>query len=72
MDLNDFIENFKQILDEPEEIKLSSETTFKHIDEWDSMTALSVIIMKDQDYDCLIKDLIELYKICKSIKINNI
>lgn len=51
MNLNDFIENFKEILDEPEEINLSSKTTFKHIDEWDSLTNLSLMAMVDSDYN---------------------
>ena len=51
MNLNDFIENFKEILDEPEEVKLSPETTFKDIDEWDSLTNLSLMAMVDSDYN---------------------
>lgn len=49
--MKDFIENFKEILDEPEEIKLSPETSFKDIDEWDSLTNLSLIAMVDSDYN---------------------
>ena len=49
--MKDFIENFKQILDEPEEINLSPETTFKDIDEWDSLTNLSLMAMVDSDYN---------------------
>tara|TARA_B110000240_G_C13424756_1_gene421082 strand:+ start:633 stop:857 length:225 start_codon:yes stop_codon:yes gene_type:complete len=49
--MKDFIENFKEILDEPEEINLSSKTTFKDIDEWDSLTNLSLMAMVDSDYN---------------------
>lgn len=49
--MKDFIENFKEILDEPEEINLSPETTFKDIDEWDSLTNLSLMAMVDSDYN---------------------
>lgn len=49
--MNDFIENFKEILDEPEAISLSSKTIFKDIDEWDSLTNLSLMAMVDSDYN---------------------
>ena len=49
--MKDFIENFKEILDEPEEINLSPETTFNDIDEWDSLTNLSLMAMVDSDYN---------------------
>ena len=49
--MKDFIENFKEILDEPEEINLSPGTTFKDIDEWDSLTNLSLMAMVDSDYN---------------------
>lgn len=47
----DFIENFKDILDEPEEINLSLETRFKDLDEWDSLTNLSLMAMVDSEYN---------------------
>ena len=47
----DFIENFKDILDEPEEINLSLETRFKDLDEWDSLTSLSLMAMVDSEYN---------------------
>ena len=49
--MNDFIENFKEILDEPEAISLSSKTIIKDIDEWDSLSNLSLMAMVDSDYN---------------------
>lgn len=46
-----FLENFKMILDEPDSISISFETKFKELDEWDSLTRLSLIAMVDQKYN---------------------
>jgi acyl carrier protein len=46
-----FIENFWEILEETNKDLLSSETVFKDLNEWDSMTALMVIAMFDEKYD---------------------
>lgn len=46
-----FIENFKMILDDPDSFSISFETKFKEIDEWDSLTRLSLIAMVDQKYN---------------------
>jgi acyl carrier protein len=49
--MNDFINNFKEILDEPEDANLSPESIFKDLDEWDSLTNLSLMAMVDSDYN---------------------
>ena len=46
-----FIENFSEILEETSKDSLSSETVFKSLNEWDSMTALMVIAMFDEKYN---------------------
>lgn len=51
IDINNFIQNFKEILDEPDVVVLSSETLFKDLDEWDSLTNLSLMAMVDSDYN---------------------
>ena len=51
MNLSEFIENFKDILDEPELEELTENTSFKDIDEWDSLTNLSLIAMIDSEYN---------------------
>lgn len=51
MELNEFIANFADQLDETDPSTLNSETVFKDLEDWDSMVALSVIAMIDADYD---------------------
>lgn len=55
MNIQEFIDNFAAQFDEtdPEEIK--AETKFKDLDEWSSLTALSIIAMVDDEYDVIIK-----------------
>ena len=70
----DFIENFKEILDESEEINISAETRFKDIDEWDSLTNLSLMAMVDSEYNVKLnadeikesETLLDLFTIIKS------
>ena len=50
-EINDFIENFKEILDEPDLVDLNDQTLFKHIDEWDSLASLSLMAMVDSEYN---------------------
>lgn len=51
MDIKEFIDNFEDILDEPELVELTESTSFKDIDEWDSLTNLSLIAMIDSEYN---------------------
>ena len=51
MEIKEFIENFEDILDEPELVELTENTSFKDIDEWDSLTNLSLIAMIDSEYN---------------------
>lgn len=53
MNLDDFISNFLDQLDDTDSI--TKETEFKTLDEWSSMTALAVIAMIDAEYDVQIK-----------------
>lgn len=55
MELNDFIENFASQFDETDVIEFKSNTLFKSIDEWSSLTALSIIAMVDEEYNVRIK-----------------
>jgi acyl carrier protein len=45
-----FMENFINILDEEPNFKLDSTSKFRDLDEWDSLTALSLIAMLDEEY----------------------
>lgn len=46
-----FIENFAEQFDETDISEFTEDTVFKDLDEWDSMTALSVIAMVDEEYE---------------------
>lgn len=55
MELNDFISKFAFLFDETDESEFKSETVFKGLDEWSSLTALSVIAMVDEEYDVTLR-----------------
>lgn len=51
MNLQEFIGNFAAEFDETPEEMFKAETDFKSLDEWNSLTALSVISMVDENYE---------------------
>ena len=51
MNLDLFIENFADLLDETDPDIIEAKTRFKELDEWSSLVALSVIAMIDEEYD---------------------
>ena len=55
MELKDFIENFANQFDDTDASVLTPDTEFKALDEWSSLTALSIIAMVDEEYDITIK-----------------
>jgi acyl carrier protein len=55
MDIHEFIENFAAQFDDTDVADFTAETKFKQLDEWSSLTALSVIAMVDDEYDVIIK-----------------
>lgn len=55
MELKEFIEHFAEQFDDTELSELKPETEFKLLDEWSSLTALSIIAMVDEEYDITIK-----------------
>ena len=55
MELKDFIENFANQFDDTDASEFQPETEFKALDEWSSLTALSIIAMVDEEYDITIK-----------------
>lgn len=55
MDINEFIENFADQFEKTSIDELQPKTEFKKLDEWSSITALSVIAMIDEEYDVTIK-----------------
>lgn len=55
MNIQEFIENFAAQFDETDEALFTAETRFRELDEWSSLTALSIIAMVDDEYDVIIK-----------------
>lgn len=51
MTLNEFIEAFAAEFDETPVEEFAPETVFKEMDEWSSLTALSIISMVDDQLD---------------------
>lgn len=55
MDLNLFLENFAAQFDDTDIDEIKAETAFKELEEWSSLTALSIIAMVDEEYEVSIK-----------------
>lgn len=51
MNLDEFIENFAGEFDETPAEAFAPNTEFKTLEEWNSLTALSIISMIDDQYD---------------------
>ena len=51
MELNEFIENFAEQFDETEPEEITKETEFHELDEWSSLTGMSVIAMVKTQYN---------------------
>lgn len=51
MDIKEFIDNFAAEFDETPEEAFAPETEYKNLDEWNSLTALSIIAMVDDNYN---------------------
>ena len=50
MEISTFLQNFADMLDDTDAEKITAETVFRDLDEWDSLTALSLIAMVDDEY----------------------
>lgn len=50
MELNDFLLNFAEQFDDTDASEIRVETNFRELDEWSSLTALSVIAMAKTVY----------------------
>lgn len=51
MDSEEFIQLFAEQFDETEASEFKAETSFRELEEWDSMVALMVIAMIDEEYN---------------------
>ncbi len=50
MQLEEFISNFADQFDETDPSEFSASTEFREIEEWSSLSALSIIAMVDEEY----------------------
>lgn len=50
MEITAFLQHFISVLDDTDEALITNETIFRDLDEWDSLTALSLIAMVDEEY----------------------
>jgi acyl carrier protein len=48
--MDEFIENFHEILEDTEKSEINQNTDYKSLDEWDSMATLLLIAMVDEKY----------------------
>lgn len=55
MDIKEFISNFAEQFDDLDASVLTPETEFKQLEDWNSLVALSVIAMVDEEYDVTLK-----------------
>lgn len=55
MDIKEFMNNFAEQFDDLDASVLTPETEFKQLEDWNSLVALSVIAMVDEEYDVTIK-----------------
>ena len=49
--MEQFLENFYELLEETDRDAITRDTEFKNLDEWNSMTALMLIAMFDEQYE---------------------
>jgi acyl carrier protein len=50
MEITAFLQNFADMLDDTDAALIAESTIFRDLDEWDSLTALSLIAMVDDEY----------------------
>lgn len=55
MEINDFIKNLADQYDDVDFQDFLPETKFKELDEYSSLTALSIIAMVDEEYEITLK-----------------
>ncbi len=55
MEIKEFIKNFADQFDETDPAEITATTEFKELEEWSSLTALSIIAMIEEEYDVVLK-----------------
>jgi len=76
MEMKTFLENFASQFDETDASLFTPSTVFKDLDEWNSLMALSIIAMADEEYSVKLKGddirnaitIEDLYNVVKSRK----
>lgn len=56
MDIKTFIEKFAEAIEVEDPSTITPETEFRNMDEWDSLTYLSVIAFLDEEFDLQIEN----------------
>lgn len=55
MQLDSFVEKFSSLFEDTDPTQITSKTNFRELEEWDSMLALSIIAMSDEEYGVQLK-----------------
>lgn len=55
MDIKNFIENFADQFDDTDVSVFTPDTSYRELDEWSSLMALSILAMVDEEYDVQLK-----------------
>ena len=55
MNIETFIQQFIELLEEPDAAQITASTKFHDIDEYSSLLALTIIAMVDEEYDVILK-----------------
>ena len=55
MELKEFISNFANQFEETDSSAIKADTLFRELEEWSSLTALSIIAMVDEEYEVTLK-----------------
>ncbi len=55
MEIKEFIENFANQFDDTDISEIKADTVFKDLEEWSSLTVLSIIAMVEEEYDVVLK-----------------
>lgn len=55
MEISDFISNFADQFEDTDAEIFTPDTKFRDLDEWSSLTALSILAMVDEEYDVQLK-----------------
>jgi acyl carrier protein len=50
MELNDFIKNFADQFDDTDASEITADTEYQELDEWSSLTAMSIIALAKTEY----------------------